>query len=56
MAESKNREIFIAGVFGIVGVVIGSVATGLMNAHIQEQQQAIGQVSSRLRRDHSSIA
>ena len=39
MAENKTRELIVAAVFGIIGTVVGSVATGLMNAHTQREQQ-----------------
>ncbi len=39
MANNKLREVILGAVSGIIGVVIGSVATGLMTAHIQEKQQ-----------------
>jgi len=29
MAENKTREVIVAAVFGIIGTVVGSVATGL---------------------------
>jgi len=39
MAENKTREVIVAAVFGIIGTVVGSVATGLMNAHTHREQQ-----------------
>ena len=40
MAEKNGiRSLILAAVFGIIGTVIGSVATGLMNAHNQREQQ-----------------
>lgn len=39
MFESKTRGIIIGAIFGIAGVVIGSVGTGLMNIYVQERQQ-----------------
>jgi hypothetical protein len=39
MANNKLREVMLGAVFGIIGVVICSVATGLMNAYLQEKQQ-----------------
>ncbi len=39
MDASKAREIMVGAAFGIIGVVIGSVTTGLVNAHVQDKQQ-----------------
>jgi hypothetical protein len=41
MAENRTRGIVIGAVVGIVGVVVGAVATGLMNAYVHQEQQRI---------------
>lgn len=55
MANNLN-EMTWAAIFGIIGVVVGSVATGLMNAHIQEKQHRVLATLNSFKFDHGNYS
>lgn len=54
MIKGKTQEIIVGAMFGIIGVIIGSVATGLMNAHVQRQRQHVQAVLNSFKFDQGN--